>query len=368
MKKILSIFISLLAFAAMATAQTEFRHISLDEAAKAAKAEGKLIFIDVYTSWCGPCKMMANKTFPQKLVGDYMNKTFVCVKFDAEKGEGVDVAKLYDVKAYPTFIIAAADKKELNRVLGYYEGEKFVEKMQQCVIPENSPAMLRKRYAEGELTPQVIKGLAFIIDDDMRMMYQGKERDSLKNARDTMIDSYFASLTDEKRLAAENTFIFEYYGNNIDSRQFRFMVDNRTKFLPEVKHKVDSVIGKVYDENLMQYLSGEKKYDSAGFNSLRRAIADGGFNEGKKYDMAYAFIEEYAKGDLDKYLAFCKKNYKRLSADQLPSLIENFASKYAEATESQRTAASRFLRSILPELPIREIYSVTRELPKLEEK
>ena len=78
MKKFFSIAIMLMAVVA-AGAQTDFRHISLDEAAKAAKAEGKLIFIDVYTSWCGPCKMMANQTFPQKLVGDYMNKTFVCV-------------------------------------------------------------------------------------------------------------------------------------------------------------------------------------------------------------------------------------------------------------------------------------------------
>ena len=365
MKKFFSIAIMLMAVMA-AGAQTDFRHISLDEAAKAAKAEGKLIFIDVYTSWCGPCKMMANKTFPQKLVGDYMNKTFVCVKFDAEKGEGVDVAKLFDVKAYPTFIVATADKTELNRVLGYYEGPKFVEKLQQCVNPENSPAILRKRYADGERTPKVIKGLAFIIDDDMRTMYQSPERDSLKNVRDTMIDSYFSSLSDEKRLAAENSFIFEYYAKNIDSRQFGYMVENRSKFLPEIKHKADSVIGLVYDNNVKMYLSGEKKYDATSFNALKTAIANGGYNADKKYDTAYALVEEYAKGDLDKYLAFCKKNYKRLPDDQLTSFLENFSDKYAEATESQRNAASRFLRSILPELPIRPIYICAGEISKLE--
>ena len=366
MKKIISIAIALMAFVANATAQTYFRNISLDEAAKAAKAEGKLIFIDIYTSWCGPCKKMTNQIFPQKLVGDYMNKTFVCVKFDAEKGEGVDVAKLFGVKAYPTFIVATADKTELNRVLGYYEGPKFVEKLQQCVNPENTPAMLRKRYADGERTPEVIKGLAFIIDDDMLTMYQSQERDSLKNVRDTMIDSYFSSLSDEKRLAAENSFIFEYYAKNIDSQQFGFMVENRSKFLPEFKHKADSVIGLVYNNNVKMYLSGEKKYDAASFNALKTAIADGGYNTDKKYDTAYALIEEYVKGDLDKYLAFCKKNYKRLPNDQLTSFLENFSDKYAEASESQRNAASRFLRSILPELPIRPIYICAGELSKLE--
>ena len=53
-------------------AQTDFRHLSYNEAIAAAKAEKKMVFIDFYTSWCGPCKMMMKNVFPQKSVGDYL--------------------------------------------------------------------------------------------------------------------------------------------------------------------------------------------------------------------------------------------------------------------------------------------------------
>ena len=70
----------------VAGAQTNFRSITFEEAKAAAKAEGKLVFIDFYTTWCGPCKKMASTVFPQPKVGEMMNDKFVSIKIDAEKG------------------------------------------------------------------------------------------------------------------------------------------------------------------------------------------------------------------------------------------------------------------------------------------
>ena len=99
MKKFFSIAIMLMAVVA-AGAQTDFRHISLDEAAKAAKAEGKLIFIDVYTSWCGPCKMMAPVLEDLKQrVGDKAR----IVKVDVDKNQSL--AMEYGIQAVPTLIL-----------------------------------------------------------------------------------------------------------------------------------------------------------------------------------------------------------------------------------------------------------------------
>lgn len=103
-----------------------------DLLAKAAK-EKKYLFVDVYATWCGPCKAMANQVFPQEKVGNYFNKTFVNAKFDAEKGEGIDIAKKYNVRAYPTFLILDSKGAEVGRIVGGADGDEFIEKVQEAL-------------------------------------------------------------------------------------------------------------------------------------------------------------------------------------------------------------------------------------------
>ena len=73
------------------------------EAVAKAKAENKLIFIDFYTQWCGPCLNMAQTVFSLPTVGYYYNQTFINLKIDAEEGEGITLAKKYGVRSYPTY-------------------------------------------------------------------------------------------------------------------------------------------------------------------------------------------------------------------------------------------------------------------------
>src|ERR1700748_483108 len=84
----------------------------------AAKAQNKLIFIDFYTDWCAPCKMMAQTIFPQKPVGDYYNEHFVCVQINAEKGEGIELKKKYAIYAYPTMIFTNDKEDIIYRAIG----------------------------------------------------------------------------------------------------------------------------------------------------------------------------------------------------------------------------------------------------------
>ncbi len=120
------------AFGAIAQDGVKWETGSLKDAlVKAAANENgpSLVFLDCYTTWCGPCKRMAENIFPMKEAGDYFNAKFVNIKIDMEKGEGVDIAKYYGIKAYPTFLILDAKGKELGRVVGGGQLEQFIQRV-----------------------------------------------------------------------------------------------------------------------------------------------------------------------------------------------------------------------------------------------
>ncbi|MFN8353045.1 MAG: thioredoxin domain-containing protein [Spirosomataceae bacterium] len=97
-----------------------------------AKAEKKLIFLDAYTSWCGPCKMMQTRTFPDKKLGDFFNQKFVAIKIDMEEGEGPNLAETYGVDAYPTLFFIDTSGKVVKRVLGFQSAEKLLAQAQSA--------------------------------------------------------------------------------------------------------------------------------------------------------------------------------------------------------------------------------------------
>ncbi len=71
------------------TQAQQINWITMDEALAAQKKNPKKIFMDVYTTWCGPCKMLDKNTFSDKAVIEYVNKNYYAVKFNAEGNETV---------------------------------------------------------------------------------------------------------------------------------------------------------------------------------------------------------------------------------------------------------------------------------------
>ena len=248
-----------------ASAQTEFRHISFDEGLAAAKQEGKLVFIDFFTTWCGPCKMMSSKTFPQKEVGDFMNAKFIPMKMDAEK-EGLELAKKYGVRAYPTYVVIDADGNEVAKFSGYMDGPKFIDKVTAALDPEQTPERIKARYEGGERSPKVVNAYA------MQFMEQRKEDEGFK-----VIDDYFTSLSDTDRLKSENSFLFTVYTIDLDNDRASFMAAHQTEFPADVRPAIDERLGQLYNNRFNSYFSGymfrENKYDANEFQNLKDEMA-----------------------------------------------------------------------------------------------
>ncbi|MEZ5016745.1 MAG: thioredoxin domain-containing protein [Flavipsychrobacter sp.] len=121
----------------------EFFHGKWNDAVTTATKEDKLMFIDVYTTWCGPCKALKARTFPDKELGNYFNEHFTSVAMDAERGEGVLFAQKYNVGAYPTMIILDSKGRVISTILGYKTPEQLLQFGKAAVAKYN------KEYKKG---------------------------------------------------------------------------------------------------------------------------------------------------------------------------------------------------------------------------
>lgn len=92
---------------------------SWEEALEKSESEGKLIFLDAYASWCGPCKRMAATTFKNKEVGDFFNENFINFKMDMEKHkDGRRLSQKYRLTAYPTLYFVDATEAIAHKSVG----------------------------------------------------------------------------------------------------------------------------------------------------------------------------------------------------------------------------------------------------------
>lgn len=111
-------------------AEIEWAQGPFPEILKKAQTEKKQIFIDFYAVWCSPCKQLEKTTYKDEAVVEFLN-SIVAVKYDAEKGEGKALAERFKVKAYPTLILLEPSGTEIDRHLGYLDGEDFLRTMKE---------------------------------------------------------------------------------------------------------------------------------------------------------------------------------------------------------------------------------------------
>ncbi len=112
------ILLFVLIFTMNVSAQITFEKGTWKEVKEKATRENKLIFLDAYADWCGPCKWMAKNTFTDAKVGEYFNANFINYKLDMEKGEGIKFAQTYPLEAYPTLFFIKGDGTTFHKTEG----------------------------------------------------------------------------------------------------------------------------------------------------------------------------------------------------------------------------------------------------------
>ncbi len=188
-----------------------------------AKAEKKIVFLDAYAAWCGPCKLMEKNVFTDKNVADYYNKNFINAHFDMEKGEGPSLASKYGIRSYPTLLFLNGEGEIVGKELGYIKTEEFLELGKKNNNPSLVNTNLKDEFLKGKLDQPAL--LNFI------NLYASKDPILAKQAS----EKYFTNKKD-KTFSGEEVNALLNFTQSVDDANYKVFAANKaeiTKLLPE---------------------------------------------------------------------------------------------------------------------------------------
>ncbi|MCR9290462.1 MAG: thioredoxin domain-containing protein [Bacteroidetes bacterium] len=241
-----------------------------------AKAENKIVFVDAYTTWCGPCKMMDAITFSDEKVGDFFNTNFINIKVDVEKGDGLGIAEKYKVSGYPTLFFVNSDGELVHSSVGARSPEELINlgEMVAAMVKDSNKSFpsMEKRYLAGEGGSEFLKNYAYLLFD-RRMEYQRVFDDYMKTQSDLLTEDNIKFISDFTRESSA-----PYY---------EFIIKHKAEF--------DKVVGKeVIDELFKTILFGEAMF---------KIKTEGDFDILEK-NLLEVFNELEAKENLDIFKTF----------------------------------------------------------------
>lgn len=137
--------------------------LTWEQVKQKAKSENKYIFIDCYATWCGPCKLMDKRVYPNDTIGALMNSQFINLKLqiDSTKNDNEEIRKWYKnvkvickeyvVTAMPTFLFFAPNGKIIHKEVGGKSVKQFISLIESVTNPSEQYYTLVGQFKEGKL-------------------------------------------------------------------------------------------------------------------------------------------------------------------------------------------------------------------------
>ena len=314
MKKVISLLVITL-FATTASLYAQgLRFVTAKSWADAlalAKKENKLIFLDAYAVWCGPCKYMQSDVFPLESVGKFYNTNFINVKMDMEKGEGVALAEKLGLTAYPTLYFINGDGEPVHRYVGALEEADFVSLGKDALNPDKQFYTVKKRAREGKMTPDAFHTW---------IHNAGKDEDDLEEIINGYLATTTAPLTDKELL-----YIILDHTTVLPQKYLDYLHRNTAKvakLLSKEEEYVQAIFAKKVKAYAVNATASETSMDFARYEKIMAQYGTGNARlEGQKIKARYyLYKKDYAEGL--KALATCIDDRSLgLGADDLAELM-----------------------------------------------
>jgi thiol-disulfide isomerase/thioredoxin len=214
-----------------------------------AKKEKKMIFVDFYTTWCGPCKRLEKEIFPLPEVGRQFNSSFINARINAEKGEGIELAAQFGVSAYPTSVfIKADDETVVYKIVGFMAADKYLAETGAALeaLVKDPFADLEFEFQKGNRTTQF---LTKMMDKKMQ----------LGRPIDRELEAFFVTHWVDSFFVKENTPIFRRMKIDVNGRAFELLMQRIGQVNQSSFYTLQAPIKQLVDKNLLEAVRNARK-------------------------------------------------------------------------------------------------------------
>lgn len=272
-----------------------FEEGTFQEALNKAKNCGKLLFVDCYTSWCGPCKMLARDVFTNNEVADYFNEHFISFKVDCEKGEGPELRKRFGVSGYPTMLFINEKEEVVNKIVGASRQPTFLENVKKGLDPEHSLFGKEQKYNAG------CRDREFVLD----LIEEYKDIHEDQKAKKISID-LLENLSEEELVTKEIWDVIRfYYVSTYGSKWWNFILEHSDEYVSLVGNDaVAAKIGETMHPYLFGYIYGRKKAESKTEFGTYKELIDK--YQPKQKEILYDFITLGESASFDSHDGYFK--------------------------------------------------------------
>ncbi|MCW3071934.1 MAG: thiol:disulfide interchange protein [Bacteroidetes bacterium] len=307
--------------------EISFEHGNWAEVLARSKKENKLIYLDCYTTWCGPCKWMAKNVFTNDTVADFYNANFVNVEIDMEKGEGIELAKKYGIRAYPTMLYLNSDGEVMHRSCGSSPVASFINTGKDALDPNRQLAANTKKFNNGNATGAFAESYLVMLESGCQD-YKAE------------LTAYLSTQKESELTSRTNWNIIYKYVNDYSSKEFMILEKNRDAFSKlYTKDSVQDKINHVYTSGL--YIAINKKDDGA-FQSLKEKVKASGNPDAEMVIMDADLRYYMSKKDWKNYAATASgyaDKYIKDNAMGLNGIAWNFYENVDDVAMMEKAAA-----------------------------